>query len=110
MKAILFLTFATFLLLQCNSSSEGSSAVSKEATLEWTGPLAADGCGYFLTIDDERIKPVNDEDIPEEFQQTGSAVPVSVTYEVLNEPQVYSCGMMGTQYDASVRIISVKMR
>lgn len=89
---------------------DNANQITKEGYLAWTGPLAADGCGYFITVDDEELKPINDDEIPAEFQVTDDEVAVVVTYIVLDEPQTYSCGMMGTQMEATIKVIKVERR
>ncbi|AHM59188.1 hypothetical protein D770_04605 [Flammeovirgaceae bacterium 311] len=91
------------LLLSCNSSNQ---TFTTQATLRWTGMLAADGCGFFLDIDGKEYKPSNEEVIPEAFQEE-EVQQVQLTYEVLEEPQEYSCGMMPTRYSSTIRIIEI---
>lgn len=78
-----------------------------EATLRWTGPVAADGCGFFLDIEGQEYKPANEEVIPDAFKSEG-AQPVQLTYQELEEPVVYTCGMLPSRYSSTIRILEVR--
>ncbi|WP_224994551.1 hypothetical protein [Cesiribacter sp. SM1] len=107
MKRIVFSSMLMACLLpglfSCNSTKETHST---NATLRWTGMLAADGCGYFLDIDGKEYKPSNEEVIPDSFQEQ-EVQQVQLTYEILEEPQEYTCGMMPTRYSSSIKIIEI---
>lgn len=91
-------------MMSCNNKNE---PITTEASLRFTGLLAADGCGFFLDIDGQEYKPVNEEVIPETFQDE-NAHPVQLTYEKLEEPVEYSCGMKPSIYNSTIRIIEIK--
>jgi hypothetical protein len=95
------------LLLQLGGCHNGARQTSSEAILRWTGMIAADGCGYFLDIGDKEYKAVNEEVIPESFQQNESSA-VTLTFEYLAEPLEYSCGLMPLRYISGIRIISIQ--
>jgi hypothetical protein len=104
----LFICSGLFALLFLASACQNSSQhISSEALLRWTGMIAADGCGYFLDIGDKEYKAVNEEMIPESFQQNESTS-VQLTFEYLPEPLEYSCGLMPLRYISSIRIISIQ--
>jgi hypothetical protein len=90
-------------LLSCTNTKE---SMSTNATLRWTGMVAADGCGYFLDIDGKEYKPSNEEVIPESFQEQ-EVQQVQLTYEILEEPKEFSCGMMPTRYSSNIKIIEI---
>lgn len=94
------------LQFSCNSDSE---TYTKDAVLRFTGLLAADGCGYFLDIDGKEYKPSNEEVIPETFKAQ-EAMNVEVTYEVLPEGEPYSCGMLPSNYTATIKILEISPR
>ncbi|MBW3544731.1 MAG: hypothetical protein KY428_03875 [Bacteroidetes bacterium] len=75
------------------SCNQQHNTLTTEAKLRWTGMIAADGCGFFLDIDGQEYKPVNEEVIPEHFQQQ-ETMRVRLTYEMQDKPLEYSCGMI----------------
>ncbi|EMR01847.1 hypothetical protein [Cesiribacter andamanensis] len=115
MKSFAALPFLALLLMlgACQPASLESDApangepITAEATLRWTGMLAADGCGFFLDINGKEYKPSNEEAIPESFQQTDSS-PVVVTYRLLEKPLEYSCGMMPARFASNLHILEIR--
>ncbi len=97
------------MLMGINSCSSQQKSFTSEATLRWTGMLAADGCGFFLDIDGKEYKPSNEEIIPETFQQH-DASSVRVTYEILEEPLEYTCGMLPARYSSTIKITEIVAR
>lgn len=91
-------------LWACQNQKE---ILTTEATLRWTGPLAADGCGFFLDINGQELKPVNEEVIPSAFQNE-AAQRVQVRYQLLEEPQEYSCGMLPSRYSSTLKVLEIK--
>lgn len=100
---------ACLLLCLVFACSRGTSAQTTQATLRFTGLLAADGCGYFLDIDGKEYKPINEEAIPEGLQEQDS-VAVELTYELVSPPQDYSCGMLPSHYEANLKIVEIRAR
>lgn len=109
MKTLFNLLGMATLLFLMGACQNNMNQTTSDATLRWTGMIAADGCGYFLDIDDKEYKPSNEEVIPESFQQNDSS-PVRVTYEFVEEPLEYSCGMMPMRYISTIRIVDIKKR
>lgn len=93
------------LLMSCNQHQD---IIEAEADLRWTGPLAADGCGFFLDIDGQEYKPANEEVIPETLQNEFTQR-VKLRYEVLQEPVPYSCGMLPTHYQSTIKILEISL-
>jgi hypothetical protein len=102
----IFLCLPAFLFLT-SACQNKAQQTSSEAILRWTGMIAADGCGYFLDIGDKEYKAVNEEVIPESFQQNERSA-VRVTFEYLAEPLEYSCGLMPLRYISSIRILNIQ--
>lgn len=109
MKLIFVLLGLPMLLFGATACQTDGDALTSEAMLLWTGPIAADGCGYFLEIDGQEYKPSNEDIIPESFQQRDSSA-VVVTYRWLKEPQEYTCGMLPTRHSSTLEIISIEQR
>ena len=94
------------LLAGLNSCTQEQNALTTEANLRWTGMVAADGCGFFLDIDGQEYKPVNEEIIPEHFQEQ-EAMPVLLTYVLEEKPMEYSCGMIPARPFKAVKIVEI---
>lgn len=91
-------------MVSCNNEKEVQST---EAVLRFTGLVAADGCGYFLDIDGKEYKPSNEEVIPESYQEQDVSR-VQLSYEILEEPKEFSCGMLPSHYNSTIKIIDIK--
>lgn len=105
-RSINFLLLGGLMAATISCAGE-KEAITREATLRWTGMVAADGCGYFLDIEGTEYKPSNEEVIPESFQQEGE-IPVVVTYTELEEPEEFSCGMRPTRYSSTIAIQEIE--
>jgi hypothetical protein len=88
--------------------ADGTGTRIKNAVLEWHGDYAADGCGYFVILDDETYKPENEDAIGTQFRRAGSMnVIVKYTYE--NRMLAYYCGGNPSAVTMkSIRIIWIK--
>ena len=104
-SAILLLNIVLLSLYSCSSNTE-QPIIYATATLRWTGPLAADGCGFFVDIEGKEYKPSNEEVIPESFMDSDSSQ-VQIQYRVLKEPIEYSCGMLPVRYFSSIELLEV---
>ena len=80
---ILLLSLILLSLYSCSSNTE-QPIIDAIATLRWTGPLAADGCGFFVDIEGKEYKPSNEEVIPESFKERDSSQ-VQIQYKVLKD-------------------------
>ncbi|WP_299458809.1 hypothetical protein [uncultured Microscilla sp.] len=70
-------------------------------TIEYTGMVAADGCGYIIRTDDGQVlKPLN---LSTNFQQHGTNV--VVTYNLGSES--FSCGLLPTIL-TTINIINIR--
>lgn len=104
MKANLFLSLLLFCCLACASRQP----LGTTAQLRWTGPQAADGCGFFLEFNGSAYKPLNEEIIPDELKDFQTRT-VRITYEFTDESGQYSCGMRGETYPLKLRILSMNV-
>lgn len=86
-------TVAFGLIMALFSCNQQQNVLTTEASLRWTGMIAADGCGFFLDIDGQEYKPVNEEIIPKHFQQQETIL-VRLTYKIEEKRIEYSCGMI----------------
>ncbi|WP_299458808.1 hypothetical protein [uncultured Microscilla sp.] len=66
----------------------------------YTGSVAADGCGYVISSNGKKLKPVN---LDKAFQQNG--LDISFTYQTSDEE--FSCGMQATKL-TTIDIVSIK--
>lgn len=60
-----------------------------EATLEWHGSYAVDGCGYILRLNEVPHKIINEDEIDPNLQ--GQSVPVIISF-MERETQGFNCG------------------
>lgn len=79
-----------------------------EATLRWTGDYAADGCGFFIVINNEEFKPVNEAFLDDHFKQETDQKIYLEYVELLNEREI-QCGMNPEPIEVQlVEVITVK--
>ena len=103
--AFLLLNFTLLSLYSCSSNIE-QPTINSTGTLRWTGPLAADGCGFFVDIEGKEYKPSNEEVTPVSFMENNSSQ-VQIQYRVLKEPIEYSCGMLPVRHFRSIELVEV---
>lgn len=101
-------TFLLGLLTAITFGCASRQPLATTAQVRWTGPQAADGCGFFLEFNGNAYKPVNEEIIPDELQDFQTRT-VRITYEFTDEAGQYSCGMQGETYPLKLRIISMNI-
>jgi len=91
MKKIYFvsLIFITCMVLSCDK--DNSDILKDNGVLSWTGDYAVDGCGFFITIDNNKYKPEN-ESIIDDSYKTVDDINVLVEYEILNKKVESYCG------------------
>ena len=103
MKALFVLALLVFFFGSCDLKVKSTNF--KEATIKWTGPVAADGCGFYVLMDGKEYKPVDESAIGEEFKQL-EEVKVLINYEKTGETIEFSCGMQPTVQ--TIRTIDIK--
>ena len=99
------------LMLVLGACQEDNAEIQSktEALLVWTGEPAADGCGYFIEMNDREYKPENETIIPEIFKNESSTV-VIITYSRLNERTKYNCGMATDLLVNGIRLSSIRKK
>jgi len=100
----IFLLLLLFAFISCD---EEEQVYTKEAVLKWQGYYAADGCGFFLEIDNKEYKPENENIINDEFKVSDSTL-VLVTFECLREKIEYWCGWSGQLQMEGIKIKSIE--
>ncbi|MDX5436587.1 MAG: hypothetical protein LPK03_05295 [Pontibacter sp.] len=92
----------------CQTPSESENgAITTEATLLWSGEIAADGCGFEIEIDGKKYLPENEEAIPAQFKDAESSE-VKLTYLPLENQIDRRCGMIPQpRVMDAVKVISV---
>lgn len=101
---ILWLTVSVACVKQPNPVPETQiTSQNIVGTIVYTGPIAADGCGYLIrTADNQEFKPMN---LSNEFQQDGLAV--LVNYTISSEP--FACGLLPAEF-TQINIVSIEKR
>jgi hypothetical protein len=103
MKTVYLFLLSMLLLGACATRQP----LKTTALLRWTGPLAADGCGFFLEFNGNAYKPANEDLIPREFQEYAPRT-VRISYEFIEDGGEYSCGMQAQRYPIRLRLISLE--
>lgn len=106
--SLLILIF--LLIIGCKDATSPSDpyTATSEVTLSWTGPYAADGCGFIITIGSTKFKPENESIIPDSFKNYGD-YKVIMTYTNLQKQLAYSCGDLPKAiYYPVITIVSIK--
>ena len=99
---ILLITASVF--ISCEDAQE---IYRKEALLRWQGDYAADGCGFFLEIDDKDYKPDNENFIGDEYK-IFDTTNVIAEFKYTENKVIYYCGFAGRQETEGINIISIK--
>lgn len=87
-----------------------TGVLKSDAVLRWTGDYAADGCGFFMTIDDHEYKPEN-ESIIDDGYKSDSETQVVIEYRILSEQIEFWCGEMSDPLMRDgIRIISIQKK
>ena len=80
-------------MIEIISIQRSKSVMTSEALLNWTGDYAADGCGFFITIDGKKYKPENEDIIDDSFERfSSSKIEVVIEYKLLNTEIARYCG------------------
>ncbi|WP_439882204.1 hypothetical protein ACSX1A_03375 [Pontibacter sp. MBLB2868] len=108
-SAFLILTVLTVAMVSCQQAAkQQGSTKTTNATLFWTGEIAADGCGFEVMIDGKNFLPQNEDAIPAVYKESDSTQ-VKLTYMPLPEPIDRRCGMLPQpRVMEAIRIISVE--
>ncbi len=78
------------------------------ATLSYSGSYAADGCGFWITIDDTRYKPTHEEAIPDSFK-TSTVHTVTLNYFPADTLSTFQCGFSAPQQDVpTLEVVSIE--
>lgn len=100
------LAVATLLFTGCQTKA-GQENETAQATLLWTGELAADGCGFEVVIDGKKYLPANEDAIDEAFKNRDSTQ-VQLEFVRLQEQIDRRCGMLPQpRVMDAVRVIKV---
>ena len=88
MKKILLLYVLALVAFSCDDDDAGSAKLTRStlAMVQYSGAIAADGCGWLLAIDSGTYKPTN---LPEIYENDGLFI-VS-TFNILSERE--ACGL-----------------
>jgi hypothetical protein len=100
----IFLLMPLLIFISCNETEE---VYTKEAILKWQGYYAADGCGFFVEIDNKEYKPENEDFIGDEFQISGD-ISVIVKFKYSEKKVTYLCGWTGQLQSDGIKIISIE--
>lgn len=86
------------------------SVMYSTALLVWTGVYEADGCGFFLEIDEVRYKPESEATIDDRFKDDRSPqTAVTVEYQIPGTNVVKLCGNLPDSTSTpGVRILSLE--
>lgn len=79
---VIFLTFCR---------KDGHRVKTSKGKVIWEGSYNDGGCGFYLTIQNVKYKPVN-EDFLDSTYMTGEEIDVKVKYEILERQLIYMCG------------------
>jgi hypothetical protein len=106
--ALTSILFAVVTLTACQKSSQSENeGITSDATLLWTGEIAADGCGFEIEMDGKRYIAENEDAIPASFKENESTE-VKLTYMPVKEQIDRRCGMIPQpRVMDAIRVISV---
>ncbi|RDV11807.1 hypothetical protein DXT99_23775 [Pontibacter diazotrophicus] len=98
----------TLLLSGCQQPQPGLETETTQATLLWTGEIAADGCGFEVVIDGDKYLPANEEAIDDDFKSSDSTQ-VQLEYVRLQEQIDRQCGMLPQpRVMDAIRVVSIR--
>jgi hypothetical protein len=87
-KYILYILFLIPLLfLSCDKENE---IHTDNGVLDWDGEYEVDGCGFFIIIDDNTYKPVNESIIPDSLKKD-ELTNIKVEYYIQKDPVELFC-------------------
>jgi hypothetical protein len=108
LKSALTILVAALTLSACQNTQQPDETVIADATLHWTGEIAADGCGFEVEIDGKNYLPENEDAIPESYKERESTS-VKLSYIPLTEPIDRRCGMVPQpRVMDAIRVVSVE--
>lgn len=98
----------TLLLTGCQQPRPGQETETAQATLLWTGEIAADGCGFEVMIDGNKYLPANEDAIDDNFKNSDSTQ-VQLEYVGLPEQIDRQCGMLPQpRVMDAIRVVSIR--
>ncbi|WP_299820272.1 hypothetical protein [uncultured Pontibacter sp.] len=105
---ILVTILAAITMTACQNANESEKeGITTQATLLWTGEIAADGCGFEIEIDGKKYLPENEDAIPGTFKENETSE-VRLTYLPLENQIDRRCGMLPQpRVMDALRVISV---
>ena len=92
MKYKILLVFTFFVISFISCKKRTFFPVEKDGMVIWTFSPLLDGCGYFIKIDSDYYKPIDD--LAPEFEQDGLLV--SVKFKLKGEKEVCAFGSKTT--------------
>lgn len=102
---ILLLICTLGFALSCKKSDD-SNNLRSDAVLTWTGDYAVDGCGFFITVNDQGYKPENESIIDQNYKS--GSTNVIVVYQLTNRKIESACGDLPTStLTDGIKIISI---
>jgi hypothetical protein len=111
MKLLSFSSLLVFLftMIACQKPSNTEDDIkTAQATVYWTGEIAADGCGFEVEIDGKNYLPEQEDAIPAAYKESESTM-VTISYVPLQEPIDRRCGMIPQpRIMDAIRIISIE--
>ena len=119
MKDVLSYSIKTFItitviifLYSCGSddNNNNENRLKSDAILEWRGDYVIEGCGFFILMNDNVYKPVNEEIINNSFKSANTCVVIE--YELLDEKIETLCYdiLAPIEHKTGIRIFSIKKR
>ena len=107
-RLFIALASAAILLLGACQTKTGRASEPVQATLLWTGEIAADGCGFEVMIDGRKYLPANEDAIDASFKNSDSTE-VRLEYVRLQEQIDRRCGMLPQpRIMDAIRIVSIE--
>jgi len=102
---ILFL-LVIFISISCDKKND---YITSEGILTWTGDYSVDGCGFFITINNHKYKPIDESKIDNNFKSEN--ITVTVEYENVNNKVEKHCGDLSSPtITDGINIISIKKK
>ncbi len=92
--AMILVFFILISILSCSkdySPLSNNNILKNNAILRWTGEFAADGCGFFVIINNHEYKPEN-ESIIDDSLKVIYDIEVNIEYRILRKKIESWCG------------------
>ncbi len=102
-KIFVLLSFIFLLMTGCDED-DGKVMGYKNVILGWHGK----DCGFFIGIDNEHYKPINEDKIREEFKVLNDTL-VLMKYIDLKKNITFRCGVVGLPVEIKgIEVINIK--